>query len=240
MSLPPKVNGPTLSPAEKIVRRMPSAERRQQLIDVALRLFSKKGFSGTTTKEIARAAGVNQTILFRHFPSKDDLYAAILAHKSMRSRTEVWLDELQGYAERRDDFGLFRSVISRKFEGWRRDKDFNRLLLFSALEGYEFVQGFRDSRVKPVFNFLCEYIQLRQREGAFRSAEPPVAVRALFSLPGYHTQLVSLFNCSLLRMEDDDAIESFTRFFLDGLRNFPVKQKLKKTARKSGKVRNQD
>jgi hypothetical protein len=70
--------------------------------------------------------------------------------------------------------------------------------------------------------------------------EAPVAVRALFSLPGYHTQLVSLFNCSLLRMDDDDAIESFTRFFLDGLRNFPVKQKIKKATRKSGKVRNQD
>ena len=229
-----------LTPADTPVRRMPSSERRQQLIDVALRLFSKKGFSGTTTKEIARAAGVNQTILFRHFPSKDDLYAAILANKALRSRTEVWLDELQVYAERRDDFGLFRSVISRKFEGWRRDKDFNRLLLFSALEGHEFVQGFRDKRVKPVFNFLCEYIQLRQREGAFRSVEAPVAVRALFSLPGYHTQLVSLFNCSLLRMDDDDAIESFTRFFLDGLRNFPVKQKIKKATRKSGKVRNQD
>jgi TetR/AcrR family transcriptional regulator len=229
-----------LSPAEKTVRRMPSAERRQQLIDVALRLFSKKGFRGTTTKEIASAAGVNQTILFRHFPTKDDLYAAILAHKSSRSRTEDRIEDLRGYAELRDDFGLFRSVISRKFEGWRRDKDFNRLLLYSALEGHEFVQGFRDSRVKPVFNFLCEYIQLRQREGAFRAVEAPVAVRALFSLPGYHTQLVYLFNCSLLRMDDDDAIESFTRFYLDGLRNFPVKQNLKKTVRKSGKLRNQD
>jgi AcrR family transcriptional regulator len=219
---------------------MPSAERRQQLIDVALRLFSKKGFRGTTTKEIASAAGVNQTILFRHFPTKDDLYAAILAHKSSRSRTEDRIEDLRGYAELRDDFGLFRSVISRKFEGWRRDKDFNRLLLYSALEGHEFVQGFRDSRVKPVFNFLCEYIQLRQREGAFRAVEAPVAVRALFSLPGYHTQLVYLFNCSLLRMDDDDAIESFTRFYLDGLRNFPVKQNLKKTVRKSGKLRNQD
>ena len=55
---------------------------RQRLCAVAERLFAQRGFSATTTKEIARAAGVNEAIIFRFFPHKDDLYAAILDEDS--------------------------------------------------------------------------------------------------------------------------------------------------------------
>jgi TetR/AcrR family transcriptional regulator len=196
---------------------MPGQERRQQLISVAMRLFSKKGFNGTTTKEIAEAAGVNQAILFRHFPTKDELYAAILEHKSNTSRTEKWLEELKVLADRRDDEALFRAVISRTLEHGRRDRDFTRLMLFSALEGHELAQSFRDKRVRPVFNFLCEYIALRQSEKAFRAIEPGVVVRALFGIPTYHSQVLTLFNCRLLSIKDEDAAMSFTRLILDGV-----------------------
>jgi TetR/AcrR family transcriptional regulator len=47
--------------------RMSASDRRNQLIDVAIDLFSRKGFGGTTTKEIAAAAGVTEAIIFRHF-----------------------------------------------------------------------------------------------------------------------------------------------------------------------------
>ena len=46
-----------------------------------MRLFSERGFRGTTTKEIAQAAGVSEAIIFRHFATKEDLYTAIIDHK---------------------------------------------------------------------------------------------------------------------------------------------------------------
>src|SRR5262245_15927735 len=65
--------------------RMSAQDRRQQIIDVALKLFSEKGFRGTTTKEIALAAGINEAIIFRHFATKSDLYAAIIDQKANSS-----------------------------------------------------------------------------------------------------------------------------------------------------------
>jgi AcrR family transcriptional regulator len=50
--------------------RMNAGDRRRQLLDAALELFSRKGFGGATTKEIAASAGVTEAIIFRHFPSK--------------------------------------------------------------------------------------------------------------------------------------------------------------------------
>src|SRR5882724_8098229 len=62
--------------------RMAGEERRLQLLAVAVSLFSKRGFRGTTTKEIAQAAGKSEAMVFRHFASKEELYTAILDHKA--------------------------------------------------------------------------------------------------------------------------------------------------------------
>ena len=60
--------------------RLPAAERRRRLIETALRVFTEGSYRGTTTAEIARAAGVSEPILYRHFASKRDLYLAALDH----------------------------------------------------------------------------------------------------------------------------------------------------------------
>ena len=52
------------------------------MISTATSLFAANGFTGTTTKQIAKAAGVSEALLFKHFPTKHALYNAILAEKA--------------------------------------------------------------------------------------------------------------------------------------------------------------
>ncbi|HEX9962000.1 MAG TPA: helix-turn-helix domain-containing protein, partial [Pyrinomonadaceae bacterium] len=66
--------------------RMSGDERRSQILQIAIKLFSQNGFRGTTTKEIARAAGVSEAMVFRHFATKDELYHAILDYKACEGR----------------------------------------------------------------------------------------------------------------------------------------------------------
>jgi AcrR family transcriptional regulator len=58
--------------------RLDSEERRKAIVDAALPRFAQKGFAGTTTKEIAEAAGISEALLFKHFPTKGALYQEIL------------------------------------------------------------------------------------------------------------------------------------------------------------------
>jgi len=58
-------------------KRLTSEERREAIIRAALEVFSKVGFHGATTKALAKAAGVSEALIFRHFPSKEELYAAM-------------------------------------------------------------------------------------------------------------------------------------------------------------------
>src|SRR5215469_16854408 len=61
------------------VTRLDSDDRRKAIVVAAVPLFARKGFAGTTTRELAAAAGVSEALLFRHFPSKQSLYREILA-----------------------------------------------------------------------------------------------------------------------------------------------------------------
>jgi AcrR family transcriptional regulator len=75
--------------------RLPAAERRQAIVEAALRVFVGRSYSGTTTAEIAREAGVSEPILYRHFASKRELYLACLeaAWSSLRAALEAKLAE---------------------------------------------------------------------------------------------------------------------------------------------------
>src|SRR5436305_11870802 len=98
-------SSPETQPHQQI--RMSGEDRRRQLIEIAIDLFSRRGFAGTTTKEIAAAAGVTEAIIFRHFTTKEDLYKAILDYKCGGVGPEQWMAEIQAIMDRNDDEALF-------------------------------------------------------------------------------------------------------------------------------------
>jgi AcrR family transcriptional regulator len=68
------------TPAEARPRglRMPRLERRAQLLDAALEVFVAQGYHAAAMDEIAERAGVSKPVLYQHFPSKLELYLALL------------------------------------------------------------------------------------------------------------------------------------------------------------------
>ena len=223
-----QIHRPTGTDASAAIR-MSAKGRRQQLIETALRLFSQKGFRGTTTKEIAQAAGVTEAIIFRHFKSKDDLYAAILDYKACEVKLNEKLDELRAHAERNDDKKLFRTLAAKILAHHRQDRDFLRLMLYSALEKHELARSFRMKQMRPLHNFLRDYITRRQREGAFRNCDATAAVQSFIGAVLHQSMMTTLFNADFVKLSDKDAIENFTCLFLDGLRHRPARQRAKKS-----------
>src|SRR5436305_1136059 len=72
--------------------RLKAPQRRQQLIDVATKLFAEYGYDATTTAAIAAAAGVTEPILYRHFETKQELFVAIareMSHRTMQHWEEL-------------------------------------------------------------------------------------------------------------------------------------------------------
>jgi AcrR family transcriptional regulator len=61
-------------------KKMNGADRRQSIINAARPLFAKYGYQGASVRKIAAAAGISEALLYRHFPSKADLYKEILRY----------------------------------------------------------------------------------------------------------------------------------------------------------------
>src|ERR1700756_2932370 len=75
----------------KTTPRLTSEERRAAIIKAVRRVFADKGFDGTTTRELAEAAGVSEALLFKHFPNKEALYSAM----------QLWCSKLEDPALKR-------------------------------------------------------------------------------------------------------------------------------------------
>jgi AcrR family transcriptional regulator len=78
--------------------RMRSADRRRQLLDVASDLFARLGYRGTTTAELAKAAGITEPILYRHFDNKLDLFITLVDEVG-REVIAGWHEALDGVTE---------------------------------------------------------------------------------------------------------------------------------------------
>jgi AcrR family transcriptional regulator len=69
--------------------RLSAPARREQILDVAVQVFARNGFHGTSMNDVAEAAGVTKPVLYQHFDSKQDLYLALLDEVGARLRTAV-------------------------------------------------------------------------------------------------------------------------------------------------------
>jgi len=197
----------------------PGSAVRRRILDTAIKLFAQKGFRGTTTKEIALAASVNEVTIFRHFASKQELYAAILDAKSSGPRLTTYLADLEHLAGRRDDEGLFRLVALRVLQQYRQDPDLLRLRLYSSLEGHELSKKYISRQVCPLFRFLRQYIVLRQGEGSFNHWDPDIAVQTFLGSVYNHAVCQYFHDTDFIKLTEEETASAFTAVFLNGMAN---------------------
>jgi AcrR family transcriptional regulator len=192
---------------------------RGKILKTAIRLFAQNGFRGTTTKEIALAAGVNEVTIFRNFASKQELYAAILEHKSNELVVKNWVTELEPFAERGDDYGLFLFVAREILTHYQRDPDFLCLKLYSSLEGHELAKQYRERQICPLFKFLRRYIIKRQGEGVFINYHPDIAVQSFLGSVYNHVISSHFHEVDFIKLTVEETAKAFVEIFLSGMRN---------------------
>jgi AcrR family transcriptional regulator len=196
-----------------------AGKTRDKILEVAMRLFAEKGFSGTTTREIAEKADVNEALIFRYFSTKKDLYGAIIERKIEEEQGVVEFT-LESLRETRDDKQIFKSIAIRMFESVEKDSTFIKLLYFSALEGHELSDMFFESYVHHQRMLLSDYIKQRIYEGAFKNLDPLLAARAFTGMVANYITVEELFGDKRKRgLQKDEAIETFVRIFLEGIKN---------------------
>lgn len=199
--------------------RLSAEDRKLQILRVAVRLFSQKGFGGTTTKEIAQAAGISEAMVFRHYATKQELYRAILDHKACSGDTMNPEEMVADALKEKDDRAVFERLALGALEHHEMDPEFQRLLMHSALEGHELAEMFFEKFVLRVYELLGDYIAARQRDGAFLEMEPAIVVRAFIGMIIHHSLNNNLWDPKrrLLNVSNEDAAKYFANILLNGI-----------------------
>ncbi len=199
-------------------KRLPGTERRAQLIEVAISVFGQRGFRGATTKAIAEAAGVSEATIFRHFPSKEDLYIAAFRQRTGVG-TEQFVAALEDLADRRADEEVLRSLGRAMLTAYEQDRDLHRMLMYAWLDQDEAANRRMSEQIweSPLFAFLERYIARRQAEGSFRAGDPALLSRALLALPVHYAVQTKLYGIGS-DAPDEEVVALYARFLLGGLR----------------------
>ena len=202
--------------------RMPRAQRRNQLLELATRVFTEKGYQATSMDDIAAAAGVTKPVLYQHFSSKQSLYIEVLdiIAESMLEEVRA-LGEFQG-----DTSSRVRSGLQRFYRFVAMD---NSLRLFTGHEmvneammliGHEVISEAVQERVVIVLDRLA--IALAGVLTAFRQLSIEES-----RILGHGLIAVTQTTAQLLHSAEDEAaretiLHTMTTTVVHGLTGFPA------------------
>lgn len=147
-------------------KRLNAIERKRLIVESVTPLFAKKGFSATTTKDLAKAAGVSEALLYKHFPSKESLFAEIQDSCCRISESKERLSQLKPSTETL--ILLIHICMARVFLGEpgeeKESQVLRRLMVNSILDDGNFAQVFISRRMADFLPTIQASMQAAKKE----------------------------------------------------------------------------
>ena len=198
-------------------KRLTAEERRKLIVGQAIALFAEQGFRATRVKDIADKVGTSDALVFQHFPTKRDLYDAILDELCARRHfTEV--EQLLYYEPQYDVEDVLTRLSVWVLDRTETEPAWLRLILYAALEQDDATADLTREHFQRIIDYVAYEIAEGQAIGRFRPGEPKSYARSFFAgLLGLST-LRSVVRDSDYALDDArSAAATHVALFLKGL-----------------------
>lgn len=172
---------PSIATPPETPRRARRKEARPgELIEAALALFVEKGFAATRVEEVAARAGVSKGTLFLYFPSKEDLFKAVV-RETVAGRFPEWADELAEFQG--DSVELVRYAMHTWWErvGMTPASGITKLVMAEASTFPEIASFYQNEVVAPGHELIRRILQRGIDRGEFREMPLDYAVYSLIA-----------------------------------------------------------
>jgi AcrR family transcriptional regulator len=190
-------------------------KRRQQIIDGALDVFSRKGFEKATNRDIAEAAGIRSPgLVYHYFKSKRDLLESVLAE---RAAILQFLNDAPQIMQLppQDALARFASAFL-KISSVPEAASFTRLILGESLRQPDIAALIFDKGLQRVLFFLRDYFAHQMAQGNIRQADPEaVAYSFVGSLLAY--TFLDIFSDTPNAAKHERMVAATVEIFLRGL-----------------------
>ncbi len=152
--------------------------RPGELLDAALDLFVEKGFAATRAEEVAARAGVSKGTLFLYFPSKEELFKAVV-RENISGRFKEWNEEFQNYEGTSADMVRYCMRVWWERVGATRASGITKLMFSEARNFPELAAFYQHEVIKPGQDLVRRILQRGIDRGEFRALDMDYA---LFSI----------------------------------------------------------
>jgi TetR/AcrR family transcriptional regulator len=140
--------------------------RPGELLDAALDLFVEKGFAATRAEEVAARAGVSKGTLFLYFPSKEELFKAVV-RENISGRFKEWNDEFQVFEGTTPDMVRYCMKVWWERLGATRASGITKLIISEARNFPELAAFYQQEVIKPGQDLIRRMLQRGMERGEF-------------------------------------------------------------------------
>lgn len=189
-------------------------DRREDILTASLHLFAEKGFHGTSMRDIARAAGITEGLIYHYFASKRDLFRAIIEEYSFLPL----LRTLPDLAEHLDLKALLVVLARGFFDVLRQNTELTRLLLQEVQVFPEEKEAFFADAVGESISELAHILDARMNERARSQVDAQVAARLFFNaLLAFFVEQEILGGKHMLPADESSYVEHLADMFVKRL-----------------------
>jgi AcrR family transcriptional regulator len=190
-----------------------NSEIRDRIVEASVRLFSSQGFNGTSTREIARLADVNESSLFRYFPTKEGLFWTAL--QSCLDRLRLRKELKTGLAQVGNPAIVVPLIVELMVETATYHPEVLTLLGICLLElrpGGELIWR---QQLGPIFQTVVAYLENCANEGLVRSLDISVTTIALLAVVVSHQRVHRLLTGSPSSYANTaEAVAAYSNYWL--------------------------
>ena len=189
-----------------------------RLVEAAVQLFSRQGFKGTSTRDIANLAGVNEATLFRYFAKKADLFWA--AAESRLTRLKFGRELQNGLTTDLDPDVIVPMLAAFVVENMSERPELMRLLYVARFELPGADRMLRD-HLGPIFDAVNAYFTRCAAKGLIRDLDPAIATLGLAGAVSAHLTLHELFTGQDSPSGTQNAAPVYAQLWLNALQQKP-------------------
>ncbi|NJL23535.1 MAG: TetR/AcrR family transcriptional regulator [Leptolyngbyaceae cyanobacterium SM1_3_5] len=199
----------------QIFNRAPQTEVETQtrILQAAQRLFARRGFDGTTTRDLAQAAGVAEGTLFRHFENKKAILVAVA--------TQGWVEILTDLLTELSEMGSYKAiaqVMRRRMLNLHQNADMLRVCFMEAQFHPDLSQQIQSDVIVKMTDVAEAFFQTAMDRGIYRKTNPRIVAQVflgMFTVAGFSRDTVMAEGSSPQEMQE--MAEGLADIFLNGV-----------------------
>ena len=150
----------------KRTTRLSCDERKEAILEAVKAVFARKGFDGTTTRDLAQAAGVSEALIFKHFPDKESLFEAMVGSCAAKALNDPSAREVMALEPSTSALVLLTHfLVTRMIGGSSEDDTISRLMAWSLLKDGDFARVKVKSFADHLLPKLEQCIKAAQKAG---------------------------------------------------------------------------